>query len=58
MTTTYKIIHPAHISDWVAIHAAGKVVRWVDPNKYGVGDVPNVDDADCDAGCIIIAVEA
>ena len=57
MKTTYKIVHPANVRDWVAIHAVGKKVRMIDAREEGRGDVPVMSDADYFNGCVILAVE-
>lgn len=55
--TTYKIIHPSHVRDWVAVHAVGKTVRRVILREEGQGDVPAMSADDYDNGCVILAVE-
>lgn len=57
MKITYKIIHPSHVRDWVAVHAVGKTVRRVPLREEGQGDVPVMSAADYDNGCVILAVE-
>ena len=57
MKTTYKIIHPSHVRDWVAVHAVGKNVRMIDVREEGQGDVPVMSAADYTNGCLILAVE-
>lgn len=53
----YKIIHPANIGDWMEVHAVGKTVRVIPLREEGQGDVPAMDAADKDAGCVILEVD-
>lgn len=57
MRVTYKIIHPSHVKNWVAVHAVGKIVRRVPLREEGQGDVPVMSAADYDNDCVILAVE-
>jgi hypothetical protein len=58
MKTTYKIVHPANVRDWVAAnHAVGKNVRMIDAREEGHGDVPAMSASDYLDGCLILAVE-
>ena len=57
MKTTYKIIHPANVRDWMAVHAVGKNVRMIGAREEGRGDVPVMSAADYTNGCLIFAVE-
>ncbi len=54
MNKQYKIIHPAHIGDWAAVHSQGKVVRRADARDV---DAPIMGDADARAGCVVVVVD-